>query len=580
MFLGDLRIQNVQQDPASAAYSPTPYNFNQPLTYSDNNPSYPQENDPQKDSSFSQENPYIANENFNAYPEAGNDMLGQESWGNNPNPYAAEGGTVNDTTNQTPHAYGREFRDNRSNTFYDNVDRTHWQADAFRTQSGEPQAHWPANEQMSVEEFENHLRAFQSRSNKKRDNANAQVDTAVADVDVRDWSDDDASNAMAAENRWDASADTSWASPTNPPWSVDACEPCCMSTCGWGNFRVFGDFLYWDLCQNNLDFAVCAKNVSGVSSTSFIPVTTLLEARPVIDEVSLWYQGKFKIKPVSTKYKPGFRIGGFYSSLCSSWEFGIVYTQLHSHYCNRTRPNCDNALVLPTQLPTLADTAELFFRTDLGGVSPSAHSKLHFQYNMLDALFTTSYSNEGCLTWQPYIGARFLEIKERWNVRYAFTANSSSISLSEPFAAVSATSKWHSKLPTGGVTIGVGGAYNFCGCWNAIGRVGVSCVGGSAKQRTSLNATFATLSSSDALNPTCVTKRKCAILTGFEGALGIAYNLTCCKLGVQFGVGYEFQTWLNVPSPLEHGIVVPGIRHNSSTNLTVHGLFVRAGVSF
>lgn len=383
--------------------------------------------------------------------------------------------------------------------------------------------------------------------------------TSLADnfTDTRSWP--PAASSEVAEGSWnnDTAEDI---------WSYsDENSSCCKPQCCWGNFRIFGDFLYWNLCQNNLDYAVCARDVTGV------PLTDAGLAVP------LWFQGNYKIRSVSTKYKPGFRVGGFYSSLCSSWEIGIVYTHLNSSYCNRSRARSSTGLVLPTQLPQTADYVELLFNDPLSGDVPRARSKFHLHYNMLDVLVTTSYCNEGCLTWQPYIGARFLEIKQKWNIRYAF---STELSSSLPFTDLAATSRYHSKLPTGGLTVGVGGAYNICGCWNLIGRVGASCVGGTAKQCTRLNAFFDTSSSSGAYDPARVGKRKCAILTGFEGALGIGYNLECCKVGVQLAIGYEFQTWLNVPSPIEHGVAVPGVRHNPSSNFTLHGLFVRAGVSF
>lgn len=516
----------------------------------DSNSNYSQINDSQEDNSFSQEiNPYIA-------------ATEESEWGN----YAAEGNT-NNAMDESPVAYGRESRDNRSNTFSDDTDGTqtaNWQVNTFgqTEQPAEEQAYWSAHEHMTTNDFESHLHSFTMRANTEDASESMQADASMSTAS--EWNDENATT-VATDSTWDASVEGKW--PADAPWScVDSCEPC-MPSCCWGNFRIFGDFLYWNLCQNNLDFAICARDVSGINLGS----TTSASSVFVDPTPPIWFQGRFKVKSVSTKYKPGFRVGGFYSSLCSNWEFGLVYTQLHSQYCNRSRVANDSATVLPTQIPSLVDVATLLFRDRL---NEHVHSKLHFQYNMLDVIATTSYCNDGCLTWQPYVGARFLEIKERWNVRYAFNV------LSAPVENVSASSKWHSKLPTGGVTFGVGGAYNFCGCWNVIGRVGASCVGGTAKQRTSLNASFVTSSSSSALNPTRVTKRKCAILTGFEGALGLAYTLNCCKLGMQLGVGYEFQTWLNVPTPIEHGVIIPGLRHNASTNLTVHGLFVRAGISF
>lgn len=367
--------------------------------------------------------------------------------------------------------------------------------------------------------------------------------------------------------------DDAWNRPTwDDTWNhMDGHSSCCMPRrCCWGNFRLFGDFLYWELCQDGLDYAVHVRDVAG-------PLGDEAD-EPVINRglAQLWFQGRYKIKNVSTSYKPGFRIGGFYSCPCSTWEFGVIYTQLHSHYKNHTRSRCGTDLVLPTQLPTFSDTIELVLRGET--IQPSfARSKLRFHYDMVDLLITTSYGNEGCLTWQPYIGARFLEIKEKWNILYGFSLFNEE---SQMFVPTTASSRWHSKIPAGGLTAGVSGAYQFCGCWSLIGRLGASCLGGTAKQHTRLNASFISRGSSSSLQPTSVRKKKCAILTGFEGSLGLAYTLRCCGLGVQFAAGYEFQNWYNVPTPLDHSEHVPGIKHNRSSNLTLHGLFVRAGVAF
>lgn len=384
----------------------------------------------------------------------------------------------------------------------------------------------------------------------------------------------DENSLMLGNDTWNAPTwqdDSSWGTQSSccAPPSCCPVSSCCAPPSCLGNFRLFADFLYWNVCQNNLDYAMTVTDVNGLDATMSIGPDTF----------PIWLQGNYKVKSVSSKYKPGFRVGGFYSAggCCGGWDFGIVYTQLDSHYTNHVFSHGAGELVLPTQIPNLADAAELLFRNVLGGDSPAARSKLSLNYNMVDLLATTSYSSGGCFAWQPYAGVRFLEIKEKWNIEYTFNPSVSSL----PVTSILLTSRWHSKIPAAGLTAGISGSISFCDCFSVIGRVGASCVGGRAKARTHLTGDFTADSSvSGSAAPTRVSKNKCSILTGFEGALGLAYTFKCCQTGVQIAAGYEFQNWYNVPTPIEHGILIPGIESNPSSNLSLHGLFVRAGIAF
>lgn len=378
-------------------------------------------------------------------------------------------------------------------------------------------------------------------------------------------SDESAMVSMEDDQSWNAPAwqgDSSWG------YQGAAQGSCCAQTsCCGGNFKLFGDFLYWNLCQNNLDYALTVTGVNGLDASSQIGPDTF----------PIWFQGNYKVKTVSSQYKPGFRVGGFYSGgCCGSWDVGVIYTQLNSHYTNHVASKGSGELILSTQIPDLGDAAELFFRSALGSDSPSARSNLHLNYNMADILASTSYSSGSCFTWQPYVGVRFLEIKEKWDVAYAFNPTTSSI----PVTSILLTSRWHSKIPAAGLTAGVSGSLSFCGCFSVIGRIGASCVGGRAKEHTRLTGDFTAGSTSGSAAPTSVSKKKCSVLTGFEGSLGLAYTFQCCQTGVQIAAGYEFQNWYNVPTPIEHGVIIPGIKSNPSSNMSLHGLFVRAGVSF
>ena len=519
-FFGDARTQNAPQNPSYMSYDRDTYT----------NPS---------------DNP---NQNANEY---------QNSLSNQPT--SASEPSRSDWNNQ-PIAYN-----DSGDAFNNDGEHPSWSTNATWSGDGSGEG---SPQYATVGQFENHMHRFPNGSTAPVSAyADGQSSDAIADGQ---WG-----SSSGAENlTWDEHRNSNYT--WEGTWdSTGCCQTSCGSSCNWclGDFRIFGDFLYWELCQDNTDFAIRARNVSG---------PTALDAFTSEDSdgiVPLWFQGCYNIRTVSSKYKPGFRIGGFYSHPgCNGWDFGIVYTQLHSHYCNRAIAKASGELILPTQLPSFTDTLELTTR-DFITNSPVAHSKLRFHYDMLDVILTTSYDNGGSLTWQPYVGARFLEIKENWNVSYAFAAGSSS-SFSLPFSGVFGSSKWHSKIPAGGITFGINGSVNFCGCWSAIGRLGVSCVGGTVKQRTRLNACFGTSSTTSSLAPTQVTRKRCAVLTGFEGALGLAYNLQLCRWGIQFAAGYEFQNWYNVPTPIEHGSIVPGIQHNSSSHFTLHGLFVRAGVAF
>ena len=351
--------------------------------------------------------------------------------------------------------------------------------------------------------------------------------------------------------------------PTCPtcPSTYDAClhSRCCAdaptdgpsNTC-WGHASFNVDFLYWLFPAGPREIAVFHVPTAAISTTG------------------LNFLGDYEKHFISTTYKPGVRLGATYALCCSDWAFSALYTDFHATFSNHFCSN-GNTSIVPTRWPEVFSEQFIVAPTSFN----KARSRFHLTYQTLDIClqYSPACLQTCCQTWEPYLGVRLLELDQRWKVRYDLNSTSSA----EDFALAT---QWKAKLPAIGATFGVKGNYQLCYGLSVIGRLGASCVQGKVKE----HARYEALSTS----PTSLEIYKLHdhfrdIFTGWEGAIGLAFSrecpgFPCCTTALS--IGYEVQSWWNMPTHAHDSLLLPGNSGSSNLNFTLHGLFIRGSVYF
>jgi hypothetical protein len=291
-------------------------------------------------------------------------------------------------------------------------------------------------------------------------------------------------------------------------------------------FSVAIDWLYWDVCQEDVDIAILD---SDTTATTFANAET---------------------KYFDYRYKSGFRVFASYHLPCDCLSLDFVYTYYHPRFSNRFTPPL-GGILQGTGFPPIVSETPLTFR--------EAATTVKLKYDMYDlVLAKTICLCEGGKV-RPYAGFRALVLHQHFDTSFF-----------PPGTGAASRAQWRYKFPAYGFTMGAEGKYPVCGCVSFIGRLGVSLLGGSPEHHNEWLL----------LGVSQLERRKhCQIISGLDGYAGFAYDTTCSCYPVDFAVGYEFQDWWN--SPQRPRFVNFGqVTGDSASRLTLHGLFVRGGISF
>lgn len=384
--------------------------------------------------------------------------------------------------------------------------------------------------------------------------------------------------------------------------------PSCFENCPRIAFSI--DYLYWDVNQTGLD---CARGTVG----------TPLTANACCCETTCRTDtGFFKFQSRS-----GFRVG--VSALLPCWDdisLNFIYTYFHprvkrSFHIPRPCSNQEVMLQLTTDVINVGaspiggcDGAILPDRRFQFDQQDSVvRSRVKLKYELFDLVLSKNWEC-GCWFLTPYIGARVLWVRESLRNNIAgtwfkpgpppgplplFAAEMSSsdadpfmdgvAELGDPPIGTLISSAygfaWKQKIPAAGLTLGVYARYSLCCEWSVTGHFGLSVLGGKVKYHNNYYP-FTSLGS-----PTVQYRAHHAqIITGWDGSLGLSYDWDFCVCPIRIEAGYEIQDWFNIPERVRYfnknittDVASPLSTAQTSDGhgrLTVHGLFVRLGVSF
>ena len=313
----------------------------------------------------------------------------------------------------------------------------------------------------------------------------------------------------------------------------DRCYDSCDFCCDEPKFALWADFLWWDACQTGLDVAVVDNGAPGAVITD--GETHFFEHR----------------------YKPGFRVGASYAIPCDCWSIDFQYTMWHPKQHHTYTAGFGGTLDATAMASWIA----------LGALT-EAKSELKTKYDLYDLVLAKTYRCGDCSKVRPYFGARFLQFRQQFTSVYTPAAG-----------GIAPRAQWRTDLPVGGFTIGAEGKYHVCNNWSVTGRLGASLLGGRAKHH---NEWFSP--GTGASNGVRSEHRHhSSVITGWDAALGIAYDWCCCNNPVGVAVGYEIQDWWNMPQRprfVDQSTGNTSVTNDDGARFTAHGLFVRAGVAF
>lgn len=386
----------------------------------------------------------------------------------------------------------------------------------------------------------------------------------------------------------------------------------CRSYCP--HISVGVDYLYWNVNQTGLDLV---KETVSIGSSS----NTCCCSAPCKTETDFF---KFKSKS-------GYRVGVACQLPC--WDdlsLNFIYTYFHPEMNKRFRFPRTNYGQIAYGSSAMIETTTGVLNYGLpplegcnGAILPESgflfdqpnsfvHARVKLKYELFDLVFSKPFGC-GCWSWTPYIGARVLWLREtlRNNITgtwfkeglppfFAFNADGADeldgddlfvddLAELAPFGTLinGATGfSWKQKTPAGGLTAGIHAAYYVGDAFSITGHFGLSVLGG----KTRYHNNYAPYT---AVRCPQVQYRAhhSMVITGWDGALGIAYDWDFCSCPVHLGIGYEIQDWFNLPervryinnnNPLD-GDVDPLTTLQTSDargRLTLHGLYVRVAFAF
>ncbi len=318
----------------------------------------------------------------------------------------------------------------------------------------------------------------------------------------------------------------------------DFCAPCRFDCCG---IEIGADFLYWQSCLNDLDYAILNNFDLGTNS--------------VINRETYQY--------LEHDYEPGFRVRAYKHNIWCGWDLSGSYTFYWSQASNRVSP------VGNQNLHSTLNHGGFNLTLDSTTLIEASHS---IRYQSFDVLFHYPVDFSGlCHGFIPFWGVEGVKLDQN------------TVSLTDgEFGGSSATYSvnWDSELL--GLGIKLGTDYNYrlmCGLeWFT--RASVTILAGrNDSTNTQVRAAGPTPTIFQLGFETCDT----ICVPGFHLQAGLAYEKEWCGWMMRGRIGYEFLDWWNVPRVrrfFDDGENIGLSTGSNGSNLGLHGLLVGLDIGY
>lgn len=331
-------------------------------------------------------------------------------------------------------------------------------------------------------------------------------------------------------------------------------EPCMIPV---GNFQIYGDYLYWKVSQDQMQYAAVLPGGIQQIIQDF-----------QTQESSVRVSEKLKIIDPKFDFQSGFRIGLGYIFPCSNWDVQLAWTSIHEKTHSQVS-NRDQGII-PLAMPVSSIFGFINRDPALFGFGSKAKSNWHFEFDVIDLEIGRNCACSDQLVLRPYVGLKMASIRQKQHIDYfGFSVDGTSIGLAN---------KKKNDFQGIGPSFGVDFGWGFCSNWSLSGSLSGALLCGKldVKERPVAD-----------VGPNSITfelknSKKNRVRSVVAANLGIDWATCICnKVGALIGVYYEAQYWpnqWNCLSSVASGLIVGG--NSPQGDLMMQGLTAKVALSF
>jgi hypothetical protein len=303
--------------------------------------------------------------------------------------------------------------------------------------------------------------------------------------------------------------------------------------CCWDNIHVGVDFLYWDYCTPDTDYAIEADEPFGAPDNDF------------------------KTKYINCDWDPGFRAWVKVNDIICGFNGGIIYTYFHTDKSASTDGDIDT-IRLSTSLPF----------GNLAG--DEAEAKWKLEYQTLDFILSRplQLSCDDSFGLEAFSGLKYLKISQERHDEII----DNDLDISDFF---------HRDLDFWGIgpVMGIKSHYDVCGGFKFFGMASAALILGETREKDHFTRED---TGEGEVDQHYKSNDDCFCFPGFHFLSGIAYEMCMCDTQLSLHIGWEYIHWINAPTfPFYQVNEFGGIRSASSEkNLTLQGIFAGVDIKF
>ncbi|NNM43437.1 MAG: hypothetical protein HKM07_03760 [Chlamydiae bacterium] len=346
--------------------------------------------------------------------------------------------------------------------------------------------------------------------------------------------------------------------------------PCLVDETKW---LVYGDFLYWEVREDQLQFA--GDIVGGIGPF----VNFVNNNNPGIPNKTL--DQKIKVKESSFKWRPGFRVGTGVDLARSTWDIQLFWTRLHESTKAHLSDSANG--ILSTEFPLVTI---LSLTGNNSGSLPmfanNAKNKWTFRFDTIDLQVGKTFFPHKTVSVKPFFGVKAAQIDQRTRTKYeglvgtGQDANNNNFS----FPLVNTVDK-KNNFHAIGPSLGVDSKWKFAHMFSLVTDFSFAAVYGKFNneihsQITAQGGGNTAMINIKLHNPTY------RIRPTINGLVGFDFSSCLGKSGIiSVGVAYEVQYfWNQWQSPSSVAVSLVNTSSSAQGDLMMHGLTAHLGFAF
>lgn len=328
-------------------------------------------------------------------------------------------------------------------------------------------------------------------------------------------------------------------------------------------FDVFGEYLYWQVKEDQLNYAADIEGGIGSITDFFDDLVPPASFNPVA-----------RIKEADSRWHSGWRVGAGFFLECSTWDVQAFWTHLHDN--TRTSISDPQGGIFPLELP-LSSLIGI-----LGGTTPTlftgASNNWNFKFDTADLQVGKSFFVKKTASFRPFIGLKGARIYQHLNTSYTGLTVDIGPDDVPDIVGLGLGSKKKNNFLAGGPSFGVNSGWQFAKGWTISNDFSFAFLYGRFK--TALHSLVEIPSILDAT--VTVEDNKHRLRPMVEGRIGIDWK-ECFGdyFLLNIGAGYEVQYWWNQwQAPSSVSLSLLNASSSPQGDLMLQGLVVHLGLAF